>query len=256
MHEDSQRGRDKRRSLNGKIGLRVPQRVTEEKCQAYMEEGKPRHRAELTNDSDFTIIAKYQAEYRGLVEYYRMAYNLSGLGKLKWVMEQSLVKTLANKHKTTAAAICRKHRAKATTRGRAYKILQAKVERTGKEPLIATWGGIPLTWSLKAQLDDQPQRVWGSRTELEKRLLADECEYCGSTDNLEVHHIRALKDLNRHKGRELPEWVKLMAARQRKTMVVCRNCHQDITYGRPMRRQPSGKGFMWTGKRQMSLART
>lgn len=256
MQADSQRGRDKRRSLNGKIGLRLPLRVVEEKCQAYMENGKPRHRKELTNDSDYTITARYQAEYRGLVEYYRMAYNLGTLDKLEWVMETSLVKTLANKHKTTAPAIYRKYGAKTTVKGRAYKVLQVAVERPGKEPLVATWGGIPLAWSLKAQLDDQPMRIWGSRTELEKRVLAEECEYCGSTENIEVHHIRALKDLNKRKGRELPEWVKLMAARKRKTMVVCRACHQDITYGRPMRNKPSGEGFMWTGKRQMSLTRT
>jgi hypothetical protein len=36
----------------------------------------------------------------------------------------------------------------------------------------------------------------------------------------------------------------LMAARQRKTMVVCKTCHEDITYGRPMRRQETDKGFM------------
>jgi group II intron reverse transcriptase/maturase len=256
LQADSQRGRDKRRSLNAKAGLRMPFRIVEEKCQAYMENGKPRHRKELTNDSDYTIIATYQAEFRGIVEYYRMAYNLRKLDKLKWVMETSLVKTLANKHKTTAPTIYRKYAAKAARGNKIYKVLRTTVERPGKEPLVAIWGGIPLTWSLKAQLDDQPKRVWGSRTELEKRLLADECEYCGSMESIEVHHIRALKDLNRHRGRELPEWVKLMAARKRKTMVVCRTCHQDITYGRPMRNKPSGKGYMWTGKRQMSLTRT
>jgi group II intron reverse transcriptase/maturase len=244
MQEDSQRGRDKRRSLNGKIGLRMPRQVVEEKCQAYMEKGKPKHRKELTNDGDTTILETYQAEYRGLANYYRMAYNLGTLDKLKWVMEQSLVKTLANKHKTTGAAIYRKHGTTATINGKTYKVLQAKVERPGKDPLVKTWGGISLIWSLQAQLDDQPQRIWGSRTELEKRLLADECEYCGATENIEVHHIRALKDLNQHKGRELPEWAKLMAARKRKTMVVCRTCHQDITYGRPMRNKLNVAGFM------------
>jgi predicted metal-binding protein len=36
----------------------------------------------------------------------------------------------------------------------------------------------------------------------------------------------------------------LMAARQRKTMVVCKTCHEDITWGRPMRRQETSTGFM------------
>jgi hypothetical protein len=48
------------------------------------------------------------------------------------------------------------------------------------------------------------------RSELEKRLLADTCEYCGATgdaERIEVHHIRALKDLKTYDGREKPAWV-------------------------------------------------
>ena len=70
-------------------------RWSEEKCKRYRRKGKPIHRAELLNESDYTILATYQLEYRGMVNYYRMAYNLHTLQKLKWVMEQSLTKTLA-----------------------------------------------------------------------------------------------------------------------------------------------------------------
>jgi group II intron reverse transcriptase/maturase len=244
LQEDSQRGRDKRRSLNGKIGLRVPGSVVEEKRQKYMRNGKPKHRPELMEDSDFTILSTYQAEYRGIVEYYRMAYNLASLDKLKWTMERSVVMTLADKFQTSAPKIYRKYQANIETKGTTYKGLQVVRERPGKKPLVATWGGVSLAWAIKAQLNDQPQLVSPGRTELEQRVLAQECEYCGSTENLEVHHIRALKDLNKHKGREKPEWMKLMAARRRKTMVVCLKCHRDITAGRPIQRAPSGRGFM------------
>jgi ribosomal protein S30 len=244
LQENSQRGRDKRRSLNGKIGLRVPEKLVEVKSQKYMSKGKPKHRAELMEDSDFTILSTYQAEYRGIVEYYRMAYNLTSLDKLKWIMERSLVMTLADKYKTTTPKIYRKYQTNIETKGKTYKGLQVVVERSGKKPLVATWGGISLVWSLKAQLNDQPQRVHSDRTELVQRLLAQECEWCGSTENVQVHHIRALKDLNKHKGKEKPEWDKLMVARRRKTMVVCQKCHQDITAGRPIQRAPIGRGFM------------
>jgi group II intron reverse transcriptase/maturase len=248
LQENSQRGGDKRRSLNGKIGLRVPKNVVEEKRQKYMSNGKPKHRPELMEDNDFTIMAIYQAEYRGIVEYYRMAYNLTSLDKLKWVMERSLVMTLANKFKTTVSRTYRKYRANIETKGKTYKGLQVVRERPGKKPLVAAWGGISLVWTLKAQLNDQPQPIHSGRTELVQRLLADECEWCGSTKNVQVHHIRALKDLNNHKGKEKPEWMKLMSARRRKTMVVCLECHQDITAGRPIQRAPSGQGFMQNPK--------
>ena len=53
-------------------------------------------------------------------------------------------------------------------------------------------------------------------------LLAEECEMCGSTVAVEVHHIRALRDLNVKGRREKPKWVQIMATRKRITLVVCR----------------------------------
>lgn len=198
------------------------------------------HRAEQLENSDVTIIEDFQSVYRGIVNYWRMAYNLSDMGRLKWVMQQSLVKTLAAKYKTTGSAIRRKYRAKSTINGKTYKVFQAKVDRPGKEPHIATWGGISLAWNPGAILNDQPERVWNGRTELVQRLLAQECEWCGETEGpIEVHHVRGLKDL---KGRSA--WIQLMAARRRKTMVLCRQCHVDVTHGRPIRNPPSGTGFM------------
>ena len=189
-------------------------------------------------ESDYTIITTYQLEFRGIVEYYRLAYNLHTLSHLRWIMEQSLTKTLAHKHKTTVQKIFDKYKADIDVDGVVYKGLQVTVPREGKKPLVATWGGIPLTWDI----NDQPQRKWNQRSELERRLLAQVCEVCGATyltAKIEVHHIRALKDLNKYEGREKPLWVKIMAARHRKTLVLCRTCHKDLHAGRPLRQKLS-----------------
>ena len=82
-----------RRVLNGKVELSLPKAVIQEQSQRYMKGNKPIHRPELENDSVFTIISYYQGVYRGLVEYYRMAHNVSQLNQLKWIMETSLTKT-------------------------------------------------------------------------------------------------------------------------------------------------------------------
>ena len=81
-------------------------------------------------------------------------------------------------------------------------------------------------------VDQQPQRYRTERNELTKRLLADKCEMCDSTVKVEIHHIRALRDLNVKGRREKPKWVQLMAARKRKTLAVCQTCHMDIHHGR------------------------
>ena len=137
----------------------------------------------------------------------------------------------------------RKYQTDLEVDGITYKGLQVIVEREGKKPLVATWGGIPLKWDSRAIIEDQPhQRVWTGRSDLEKRLTAATCEQCGATsrtEQIEVHHIRALKDLNRYSGREKPAWVKLMATRRRKTLVLCRTCHMAIQYGHPVTRHIS-----------------
>jgi len=247
LHKDTKRttAKDgtKRRSINGQIGLRVPRDVLLNKSKQYQRRGKAIHRMELVNESDYTIMTIYQSAFRGLANYYRLAYNMQTLQHVKRVMEQSLTKTLARKHRISVRRIRAKYKADLLVEGTAYKGLQVVVPREGKKPLIATWGGIPLKWDSKATIEDQPQQqVWTGRSELEKRLCAQRCEQCGATsrtDRIEVHHIRTMKDLNRYPGRDKPAWVKLMATRHRKTLVLCRTCHMDIQYGHPMTRQPS-----------------
>lgn len=225
------------RSINGTIGLRVPIEALREKQERYMKKGKAVHRVELINDSDFTIIATYQAEYRGIANYYRFAYNMRTLDHLKWVMETSLTKTLARKLKITVSQVYKRYGAEVKVDGRTYKGLQVVVPREGKEPLTATWGGIPLIRDMKQNISDKRARITGGRTELVMRLLAQKCELCESTEDIQVHHIRKLKDLEQYTGREKPDWVKVMAARKRKTLIVCRTCHENITYGRPTARK-------------------
>ncbi len=226
-----------KRSINGMIGFRVPADVLEEKCRRYMKGKKAVHRAELMENSDYTIIATYQLEYRGIVNYYRLAYNLTRLQKLKRVMGTSLMKTLAAKHKTTAQSIKKKHRKTIMVENKEYQVLQASIPRKNKEPLVATWGGVSLAWDIKATIKEQPKKLYAGRTELELRLLAETCEYCGSQEDVEVHHVRAMKQLHEYPGRTKPEWVKRMIALKRKTMPLCRTCHDDLHAGRPMRRQ-------------------
>lgn len=84
---------------------------------------------------------------------------------------------------------------------------------------------------MKAVLNDSPLNIIGPRTELERRLLADTCELCGSHEDIQVHHVRALKDLQKKGRTPPPYWVEIMATRQRKTLVVCRQCHMSIHAG-------------------------
>ncbi len=88
-------------------------------------------------------------------------------------------------------------------------------------------GGIPLQRQSHAILVDSLLSIKRKpgRNELLKRLLADTCELCGSTQEVEVHHVRKLADLKTKGQGEKPQWVQVMVARRRKMLVVCRRCH-------------------------------
>ncbi len=67
---------------------------------------------------------------------------------------------------------------------------------------------------------------YSGRTEFEQRLLANKCEACGTTEGqMEVHHVRKLKDLKNKK--HLTYLDKKMIERNRKTIVLCYKCHHD-----------------------------
>ena len=222
------------RNANGRIGLRVPAKVIEHHCRAYMRHGRPAHRSVLLHDEDYSIVARYQAEFRGVVQYYLLAQNVSHFGRLHGVMRESLVKTLIAKHKTPRRKLLRRYKSVVQTEEGDRACLEAVKQRgAGQHPLVARFGGIPLKRNRQAVLvDRQPEPYRFHRNELVKRLLADTCEMCGSTVDVEVHHVRALRDLNVKGRRPKPRWVQIMAERKRLTLVVCRTCHMDIHHGR------------------------
>jgi group II intron reverse transcriptase/maturase len=220
-----------RRCINGVTGLKVPMDVIQKKCTKYMRNGKPTHLIARINDTDYSIVAQYQSEYRGVVQYYLMAFNVHRLRRFYRVMQLSLAKTLAKKHKTTVNKIFRKHQKSMPTPHGSLKVLEVIYKRgENKKPLVARFGGIELRRQKYAILNEQPKEVYSARSELLQRLLAQECELCGTTGNCEVHHIRKLADLEKIGQKEKPLWVKRMAARRRKTLVVCRKCHEEIHY--------------------------
>nr|WP_236064754.1 reverse transcriptase/maturase family protein [Reticulibacter mediterranei] len=234
------------RTVNGKMGLRVPADVITSRCAKYMHKGVPAHRNELIQDDEFTIINRYHAEYRGLVEYYLLAINVCWLHKLHWAMQASLLRTLARKHRSSLKAMSEKYRATTETPYGTLSCLQVVVERAnGKKPLVAQFGGIPLRRqerAILADLDpDFSQKRGHEPNDLVKRLLAETCELCGSKTNIEVHHIRKLADLKEKGRKEKPRWVQKMAQRRRKTLVVCACCHDSIHRGerKPQSRKAS-----------------
>jgi group II intron reverse transcriptase/maturase len=228
---DAKRDRNGHRSINGQIGLKVPMDVIRAKRRPYMRRGKPAAILDRAHDSNFRIVARYQAEFRGIAEYYQLAYNRHRLGSLRYIMERSMTKTLGHKNKLSVNKVWKRHRATWQTAAGPRRGLQVTVERgAGKKPLVARWGGISLARrTARVVLRDELPGIWRKRpAELVGRLMSGRCELCTTQTDVEVHHIRRLKDLPPEDRAEQPEWVRQMVSRRRKTLIVCRDCHDDI----------------------------
>jgi hypothetical protein len=144
------------RATNGKIGLRVPQPVIKAKCAPYLNHGKPAHQPRLKNLSDYDIVGRFGAEYRGVVQYYLLAGDAWRLDRLRWVMLTAMLKTLAAKHRSTVTKMARKHKSTIVTPYGPRRCFEARAERAGRKPLVARFGGIPLKRQKKAVITDRP----------------------------------------------------------------------------------------------------
>ena len=184
---------------------------------------------------DHEIVSIYGAEYRGIVQYYLLAGDVWRLRRLHWVMLTSMLKTLAAKHRSTVTTMAGKYRTTVVTPYGRRRCFQVSVQRNGRKPLVAQFGGIPLRRQKKAILIDRlavPGATRRKGRELISRLRAGRCELCEHKAEVHVHHVRALADLIQP-GRPQPAWAQLMAKRRRKTLVVCRPCHDIIHARRP-----------------------
>ena len=227
---------NERRTANGTIWLGVPKEVIRDAKRKYMKNGKVVHRPELLHNSDFDIIAMFQSEYRGLVQYYQMAHNVHRLSEVDWAASTSLLKTLAGKHKTSVTKMVKKHKKTRTVNGKKYRVFETTVERKGKKPLVAHYGANPLIRKPECHIKDKITRVGSygigtNRSELIRRMSGEECEMCGKKGNVEVHHVRKLKDVNKQGRKNKPAWVQRMSAIRRKTLITCKTCHKAIHAG-------------------------
>jgi group II intron reverse transcriptase/maturase len=217
----------KKRTLNYRVELLVP---LDEKIKKYLfargvvkqtADGKlkPVHRPHLLRLPDREIVERYNAEIRGICNYYHLAVNYYKLSYFCYLMEYSCLRTLAGKHKTKISKIWSKYR-HGKTWAIPYKtktgVNHVRIVKTADCKNGKIHDTIPLLIS----------RIT-SRITIHARLETRVCELCatGSVEPCEIHHVGSLKKL----GNSL--WEKVMKKKRRKTLVVCRNCHSNTIHG-------------------------
>lgn len=180
------------------------------------------HRPELTPLSALEIVKIYNSQIRGLYNYYSLAKNVTGqMNQYYYVSEYSCLKTLAAKFKSSLYKIREKFRIGKHWGIRYQSKDKSKIMYFYKDGFKRKRDRF---YNANVDIKQNPITFCG-RNELEKRLNAHKCELCGNeTGKFFIHHIHRMKDVA--KGKE--QWEKLMIARNRKTMVLCKECHIKV----------------------------
>lgn len=184
-------------------------------------------RAYMLNMDDLEILSQYNAEIRGFYNYYSIANNSYIINSFYHIMSYSMYKTFAGKYKTSVKKILTKYK-----KGGVFKVMYENSKGKILSQSFYHDGFKRKTNVNYTECDNIPRTVTitGGRNSLIERLKLRVCELCGATENLEMHHVRNLKDL---KGKT--EWEKRMIARRRKTLAVCSKCHSKIDPHRHVR---------------------
>lgn len=182
---------------------------------------KPIHRGALMYLDEVAIISKYNAEIRGLYNYYRMAINVCNLGKFHFIMRGSCLKTLAAKHDSSVMKMFKKYRSENSDFGVNY------MTKSGMKRCEFYNDGFKRNKCDAPQYADiMPQyRTQIKSTSLAGRIKSGKCEGCGaSTVKIYMHHVKRLKDLNADN-----EFEALMIGKRRKSLALCPLCFEKAT---------------------------
>lgn len=219
-----------RRSLRGDMQLHVPPEKMAKFCRdkgyGNYETFRAASRKGLLLRSDAEIVSVFNAEMRGLANYYSLASGYkAAMNKLIGMGQYSCFATLAHKHKTKTPKIMRKMRQ--PYGGYALQEIVNGSPKLFKLFRLATH----VRPAVRTPSVDIPQSTYWltlNGTELIRRMNANTCEYCGKAGGYtEVHHVRGLKDVKDKKTL----WQEMMSKMQRKTMVLCVDCHKELHAG-------------------------
>ena len=223
-----------KRDFNGAVVLTLNSAVIQKKLTEYNAlevrniDGKDiwwsKPRRYMTQMKPEDILAQYNAETRGLYNYYSLAANVSKeCASFAFIMKMSMFKTLGWKLNTSARKVRQKYQ-----KDKDFVIPYNDAKGKQKYRVFYNEGFKKRNAQFDVDYDKLPQTMYVPYPSLVERLKDGRCELCGKEGKVVMHHVRTLTKL---KGNN--EWEKLMLKRHRKTLVVCEDCNSMIqNYGK------------------------
>jgi retron-type reverse transcriptase len=221
--------------------------------------GNPRQIGKLCNLELFSIIDRYNSVLRGIVNYYKdyMKRN-SFLRRWIYIIRYSCLKTIAMKMKSTINKILIKYGKKEKDQ---EKTITVKVTvKLNKEKWDKNWTLLTTQQLLKTNVSEERkiirQRYWQLQegkpiiydkakasvtfedyTEMinwinirTKASLELPCSICGSTEEIEMHHIKHVRKRTYKSISNDEPWAQVMGLKNRNQITVCKNCHRNLIH--------------------------
>jgi RNA-directed DNA polymerase len=218
-----------RRTIRDRLQLRVSHTKMREFCQRKgygdYDTLQPSAKPGWVMVDDEEILLAYNAEMRGIANYYALANGAKGgLHKLMHLATRSFLATLARKHHASVSKISAKLRQGSDL----CVTTQTKAGKQRRYTLFTLRNWQPPQPTEDVDRMPTTARLRFGRSTLAQRLQAGICESCGKEGGyFEVHHVRKLKDVQ---GKHW--WEQVMIQRQRKTLVLCIECHHLLHAGK------------------------
>lgn len=162
----------------------------------------------------YDLVEHYRKVERGILNYYSLAYNYGRVSaRVHYILKYSCALTIRTKMRLKSLRkVFRKY-------GSDLRVTSPDGERETCWPTISykrpKVRKIQAAWNAENMVDSLSRRLNRGRGD-----LVGPCRNCGSWENIVVHHVRKLKNINRK------DYIgQMMARMNRKQITLCQSCH-------------------------------
>lgn len=212
----------------------------------HMSEFFPIAKTNCINLTHAQILNYFNSRIRGILNYYCCVHNRNELWSIVRFLNYSCALTLARKFKLKTLAKTFKKFGRdlsfVNKKGKEYKIFRPDNLRM-----------LPMNERFKVNennnIDELLNQTWTNS--LTRSQFDEPCAICGTLDNIEIHHLRSVKDV-RVKTRTYAQWT---GGFLRKSIPLCKDHHVQLHAGNlshdDVKRLSIYKGKMHDNKRKI-----
>lgn len=230
------------------------------------ENGKPKALTKLTKLDPFTIIERYNSVLTGLANYYTHYVRSPKTSLSRWIyiLRTSCLKTLAQKYKLSLRGVYKKFKPQYKNKNEENTV-EAIVQIKLDDKILAKSWKLQTNYSLRSnskKLYKHKARIIKIHDELRKGIPTEykektdglkinstdylerinwfnirtmtsfhmPCCLCGSSQNIQMHHIKHVRKTRYDKINKENTWQQIMSIKNRRQMPVCHSCHINIIH--------------------------